>query len=152
VQNNRHWGGVYIEFEVWETYYTPGFRRYEYQTNGATYTTGGILSESTNGAKVSHCTLQLQYDGDTASSEIGYFSHSSRIMLIVPAYTTCFVRIKQSVKGLHWYPDATAAIITGNGRGYERWIQFMQRFAHKDSTVQHASRGDGTAQVCTVNC
>jgi hypothetical protein len=45
INNNLHWGGVHMDIEVWETYFTPGYRKYEYHNSGGTYDSGGALAQ-----------------------------------------------------------------------------------------------------------
>jgi hypothetical protein len=147
IHNNYHWGGVHIEFEVWEMYFSPGVKRYEYTNDGGTYTYGGVLDEGVHSKRGGRCTLQLQYGGEVSGSSANGGLHHSTIVLSVPVYTTCFVRMKQTLSSMSWVADSAAQPKVGG-----RSVQYLQKFASKDAHVTHYSKGDYGQQICKTDC
>jgi len=147
INNNYHWGGVHMDIEVWETYFTPGYRKYEYHNSGGTYSSGGALAQVSQTNVGGACTITKEYIG-----KVGFVSNSDnhmvRLKLNIPVYTMCFVKIKQTVgPSLTWYNDPN---IDSNEN--TRYVKYMQKFSTKDDEDTVVIHGDGVSQNCHTDC
>ncbi len=117
IRNNFHWGGIFLLIEVFCDYYDPGYKKYVYKNNGATYSEGGNLElvEDRGGASW----INLNDIINTSLSESNGSLWDATIKLMVPTYSNAFVKITGSLYSMS-YGDASMAM------GATRQVKFLQ--------------------------